>query len=72
MSARSDSQTEAFGAGSPTPNVSDDVRVELGDELRNAAENFDRGDYIDLSNEQLADCVATGESPWPEDSDPSC
>jgi hypothetical protein len=31
-------------------------------------EEFERGDYIELTVEQLKHCAATGESPWPDES----
>jgi hypothetical protein len=31
-------------------------------------DEFDRGDYIELTVEQLEHCAATGESPWPGES----
>jgi hypothetical protein len=31
-------------------------------------EDFKRGDYIELTVEQLENCAATGESPWPDES----
>jgi hypothetical protein len=37
-------------------------------ELRQAEEDFARGDYIELTPEQLERCIATGESPWPDES----
>ena len=37
-------------------------------ELLSAEADFERGDYIDLTPEQLARCIATGESPWPDES----
>jgi len=40
----------------------------LEEELRSAAEDFDRGDYLELSDAQIARCIATGESPWPDES----
>ena len=46
------------------------VRVppDLAAELRQADEDFERGDYIELTSEQLERCIATGESPWPDES----
>lgn len=41
---------------------------ELEQELRQADEDFTRGDYIELTPEQLERCIATGESPWPDES----
>jgi hypothetical protein len=42
--------------------------ADLEDELRSAVDDFERGDYIELTDEQLARCIATGESPWPDES----
>jgi len=39
---------------------------ELEAELRQAIDDIERGDYIELTDEQLARCIATGESPWPD------
>ena len=44
------------------------VPPDLAEELRQAEEDFERGDYIELTVEQLDRCVATGESPWPDES----
>jgi hypothetical protein len=44
------------------------ISSELEDELRAAADDFERGDYIELSSEQLERCIANGESPWPDES----
>ncbi len=44
------------------------VTPELEAELRQADEDFARGDYIELTAEQLDRCIATGESPWPDES----
>jgi hypothetical protein len=41
---------------------------DLEQELRRADDDFERGDYIELTPEQLERCVATGESPWPDES----
>jgi hypothetical protein len=35
-------------------------------ELLQAMADFERGDYIELTVEQLEHCAATGESPWAE------
>jgi hypothetical protein len=40
----------------------------LEQELLRAMEDFDRGDYIELTFEQLEHCAATGESPWLDES----
>jgi hypothetical protein len=42
------------------------VPPELEDELRRAAEDFERGDYLEVTVEQLHRSVTTGESPWPD------
>jgi hypothetical protein len=44
------------------------VPRELEDELRRAAEDFGRGDYIEVTVERLNRCVTTGESPWTDES----
>jgi hypothetical protein len=44
------------------------VLPDLDDELRRATEDFERGDYIEVTVEQLNRCVATGESPWRDQS----
>ena len=41
--------------------------ADLERELRQAEEDFARGDYIELTVEQLEHCAATGESPWPDE-----
>jgi hypothetical protein len=41
---------------------------ELEREIVQAMEEFERGDYIVLTVEQLEHCAATGESPWPDES----
>ena len=40
----------------------------LEHELQQAMDDFERGDYIELTVEQLEHCAATGESPWPDES----
>jgi hypothetical protein len=37
-------------------------------EILSAEADFERGDYIDLTPEQLARCIETGEFPWPDES----
>ena len=37
-------------------------------EILSAEADFERGDYIDLTPEQLARAIETGESPWPDES----
>jgi hypothetical protein len=41
---------------------------DLERELAQAMEDFQRGDYIELTVEQLENCAATGEWPWPDES----
>lgn len=41
---------------------------DLERELLQAMEDFERGDYIELTVEQLEHIAATGESPWPDES----
>ena len=33
-----------------------------------AERDFETGNYIELTHEQLARCIETGESPWPDES----
>lgn len=40
----------------------------LEQELLRAMEEFERGEFIELTVEQLEHCAATGESPWPDES----
>ena len=47
------------------------ARLELEEELRQADGDFARGDYIELTAEQLARCIEIGESPWPGELDDS-
>ena len=64
-----------------TPSSPESVRVSqdvdapaAGDESDLLAEilaaeaEFERGDYIELTREQLAHAVETGEFPWPDES----
>jgi hypothetical protein len=41
---------------------------DLERELLQAEQDFDTGDYIELTADQLEHCAATGESPWPDES----
>jgi hypothetical protein len=43
-------------------------QAELEEELRQAEEDFARGDFVALTIEQLDRCIAAGEWPWPEES----
>ena len=49
-----------------------DVRVsaELEAEIVEAMAEFDRGEYIELTREQLDEAASTGEWPWPKDEPP--
>jgi hypothetical protein len=44
------------------------AQTELQEELRQAEEDFARGDFIELTLEQLDRSIAAGEWPWPEES----
>ena len=69
MARPSESQAEPFGAvpvSMPRRVVQADPDLER--ELLRAMEDFERGDYIELTGEQLEHCAATGESPWPDES----
>ena len=39
---------------------------ELEQELLQAMKEFETGEYIELTVEQLEHCAATGASPWPD------
>jgi len=41
---------------------------DLEAELLAAERDFENGDYIELTLEQLEHCIETGESPWPDES----
>ena len=49
----------------PAPGVADES--DLLEEILAAEADFERGDYIELTVEQLEHCAATRESPWPDD-----
>ena len=57
---------EAAPAVVPRRVVAADADLER--ELLQAEQDFDTGDYIELTVEQLEHCAATGESPWPDES----
>jgi hypothetical protein len=40
------------------------AQAELEEELRQAEEEFARGDYIEVTGEELDRCVAAGIWPW--------
>jgi hypothetical protein len=42
------------------------MQAELQEELRQAEDDFARGDVIELTIEQLDRCIAAGEWPWPD------
>lgn len=44
------------------------AQSELAADLHQAELDFERGDYIELTPEQLERCITTGESPWPDES----
>jgi hypothetical protein len=61
---------EAMAAKSPSPWTSEnEVRVspELEVEIVEAMAEIDRGDCIELTQEQLDHSIATGELPWPDE-----
>jgi len=43
-------------------------QAELEEELRQADADFARGDFIDITLDELDRCIAAGEWPWPEES----
>jgi len=51
-----------------TPKTSCTSNTELEAEILQAERDFEHGDFIDLTHEQLERCIATGESPWPDES----
>jgi hypothetical protein len=44
------------------------LEAELEEELRQAEEDFERGDFIELTVEELDRCIAAGEWPWQRES----
>ena len=44
------------------------MQAELEEELQQAAEDFARGNFIDITIDQLDRCIAAGEWPWPDES----
>lgn len=42
--------------------------LDLESELRQAVADIERGDYIELTPEQLERCAVDGEWPWPDES----
>jgi hypothetical protein len=66
------SEAQALPSSAAAPTVSE-RRVAAADpdlerELLQAEHDFDTGDYIELTVEQLEHCAATGDSPWPDES----
>jgi hypothetical protein len=41
---------------------------DLLSEILSAEADFESGDYIDLTPDQLSRCIETGEFPWPDES----
>ena len=70
MARPSESQADpSVGAVPPsTPRQIVQADPDLERELLRAMEEFERGDYIELTVEQLEHCAATGKSPWPDES----
>jgi hypothetical protein len=40
------------------------LQAQLQEELRQADEDFARGDFVELTIEELDQCIAAGEWPW--------
>ena len=40
------------------------LQAELEEELRQAEEDFARGNFVDLTIDELDRCIAAGEWPW--------
>ncbi|HWP04335.1 MAG TPA: hypothetical protein VNN72_01275 [Polyangiaceae bacterium] len=70
MASPSESQAAPSGAGVPVsaPRRVAQAAPDLAQELLQAMTDFELGDYIELTVEQLDHCAATGESPWPDES----
>jgi hypothetical protein len=54
---------DAAWAAEPEVRLSREVEAEIIE----AMAEFDRGEYIELTREQLEHAATTGEWPWPED-----
>ena len=69
MARPGESQAEPSVGAAPLPTLRPVVQADpdLERELLRAMEEFDRGEYIELTVEQLEHCAATGESPWPDE-----
>jgi hypothetical protein len=68
MARPSESEAVPSAAALPAPRRVTWADPDLERELLQAMEDFERGDYIELTVEQLEHCAATGESPWPDES----
>lgn len=61
-------QATATAAAAPAPRRVTWADPDLERELLQAMADFERGDFIELTIEQLERCAETGESPWPDES----
>ncbi len=70
MARPSESQVAPVAAAPSAPPLRRVAQADpdLERELLQAMQDFERGDYIELTVEQLEHCAATGESPWPDES----
>jgi hypothetical protein len=70
MAKPSEARALPSSAAEPTVSARRVVAADpdLERELLQAEHDFDCGDYIELTVEQLEHCAATGESPWPDES----
>jgi hypothetical protein len=70
MARPGESQAEPPVGAVPMPTRRPVVQADpdLEGELLRAMEEFERGEYIELTVDQLEHCAATGESPWPDES----
>ncbi len=41
---------------------------ELTEELRQAEADFARGDFVDITLDEIDRCIAAGDWPWPDES----
>jgi hypothetical protein len=64
MAAQGNPSLDTLVVSATAPTYSCGVLSELEDELRSANEDFESGDFIELTAEKLERCVTTGESPW--------
>jgi hypothetical protein len=49
----------------PSKTSSENEQLELEEELRRAEADFARGDFVDVTIEELDASIAAGEWPWP-------